>query len=615
MLLHRSHSAALTVFVALSLALACLSAPAAHAEEGSVEPTFVLPTEEPTDAPSDPPPADDVEPEPTEEAPPPPEDTVRSEPDAEVPRAPASVSAVGRDASLKVSWRPPASDGGSPVVGYRVVAIPADDDVPVPPPVQEAADAAVSTVESLLNGETYRVVVRAINDVGAGLPGGASATPRTFPGRPRIESVDAADASAVIRWTRPKSNGGTQIREYVVKASPSGRVVRTDGDVRRTRVRKLTNGERATFTVAAVNAVGRGRQSEASNPVTPRRVAHFEILDQPARRVIYGRASRTRVALRTASGAGVPAQRVRLLARLRGTDRWREVADDHTGSGGKVSLRTKLPATAQLRLRHPIGAVVARPRDVRRVVVENRVTRDVETTHTRVGMTVPIRGRVSPDHAKGSRVRLQRRTASGWDGIATGRMVTRSRYRIRWKPRTPGSVALRVVRPADRQRAAGVSPTWRHTVNPENAADIARDILADKGITLAEVHVSGGSYDSTPHANIRDVANGRLAQRSCGYAPCGGTTISLRVLRTIRDIGRRGTVTISEIVGGNHASGSTHYSGNGVDINWVNGRHVGYGSGFSLATDACRREGANEVYHPYNDPYGGHHNHVHCGWE
>jgi hypothetical protein len=153
-------------------------------------------------------------------------------------------------------------------------------------------------------------------------------------------------------------------------------------------------------------------------------------------------------------------------------------------------------------------------------------------------------------------------------------------------------------------------------VDPETAADIARDILHNKRIELARVHLSGGSYLGSAHQNVVDVANGRRARHSChGGAPCGSSKIDLRVLSAIRDMGARRSLTVSELVGGVHSGGSAHYTGRAVDITWVNKRHVGSGGSYGMVVDLCRANGATRVFTPSNDPYGGHHNHVHCDWK
>lgn len=437
----------------------------------------------------------------------------------------------------------------------------------------------------------------------------------TAPGPPSIQSVVAGQGAARVDWKRPADNGGDDIRGYVVRAEPSGAVVRTGPNARSVRVDRLRNGQATTFTVAAVNTVGTGRRSRESAPVIPRRVARFVIKRNAQRRVVYGTASTVRTRLETIGGVGVSGQRVQLLARFSRTSGWRDVTAATTNAHGIAVLHARLPASASLRLRHPIGAVVAQDRDARPVVVAKRVTATASRTRIRQGMRIVVRGRVAPDQKQGSRVRLQRRVGDSWKAVSSGRMKTRERYAITWRPQQAGRYTMRVKKDGDSARAAGVSRRWTQRVDAESAADIASDILHDKGITLATVHVSGGGDGATAKANMIDVAHGRYAQRSCySGAPCGSTAMDLRVLRAVRAMGARGTITVSEFAGGVHAGSSAHYSGDGVDINWVNGRHVSWGSGYDMAVSMCRAYGAKQVLYPANDPWGGHHNHVHCGW-
>ena len=432
----------------------------------------------------------------------------------------------------------------------------------------------------------------------------------TAPGAPGSPSATAGDGSAVVRWTRPTTNGGATIHAFIVRAAPSGKVVKVPGDRTSAKVTGLRNGEATTFKVAARNVIGSGAVSRSTDPVTPRAIATFKVERQPSRRVVYGTRSTVRVVLVAAGGVGVPNQRVNLLARVSRSSRWRSVDSDVTGSRGRVTLGTTLRRSAALRVRHPTGSFVARDAAVRSVVVAKRVSAWVTGTRTRLGQEVIVRGRVSPRQRPGSPVVLQRRVDGAWQRVAVGHMTTQRRYVTRWKPARVGGYALRVRKAGSSGLAEGVSQAWRHRVDPETAADVAADILGDRDITLATVHVSSGSDGATAKRNIVDVANGREAKTSQGSS----TPLDLRMLRAVREMGQRGTLTVSEFAGGNHASGSDHYRGRGVDITWVNGRHVGYGSGYDMAVTMCRKYGASEIFSPANDPWGGHHNHVHCGW-
>jgi len=87
------------------------------------------------------------------------------------------------------------------------------------------------------------------------------------PGAPTIGTATAGNASATVTWTAPASNGGSAITGYVITPSSGSSV--TVGNVTSDTVTGLTNGTAYTFKVAAINAVGTGPQSAASNSVTP----------------------------------------------------------------------------------------------------------------------------------------------------------------------------------------------------------------------------------------------------------------------------------------------------------------------------------------------------------
>src|SRR5437870_2089607 len=97
-------------------------------------------------------------------------------------------------------------------------------------------------------------------------PAGAA----TAPGAPTGVHAATGDASEVVSWTAPASNGGSAITGYDIFVTPSGRVIHVAGGAARSAtVGALTNGTAYTFKVAARNAVGLGPQSTASAAVTP----------------------------------------------------------------------------------------------------------------------------------------------------------------------------------------------------------------------------------------------------------------------------------------------------------------------------------------------------------
>ena len=443
----------------------------------------------------------------------------------------------------------------------------------------------------------------------------ATASPTTVPDAPAAPTVTAGDAAATVSWAAPAADGGEAPYAYLLVGSPSNQTYVLPGSARSAEVGRLANGVATTFTVTAVNGAGSSAQSMASTAVTPRAVGTLVVVTQPAVGAIYGTASVVTADLRTASADSVGGRRVDLLALVGRSTSWRQVATATSNADGLAVLRAVLPANSALMLRHPADAISAADVQVRRVLVSTRVSATPRAARVRQGMTVLVRGGIAPSHPVGSLVHLQRKTSKGWVTIAAGRMTTTTAYSVAWKPATPTTYPLRVVKPADADHAAGTSPAWLERVDPENVMDVARAIRANRRITLANVHAEGARDRATSDLVMAALAAGRLAPRSSyGNAPGGSTRVDLRLLKALRRIGQLGTVTVSEITGGSHTGGSEHYAGRGLDINWVNGRHVGGGASYSMVIATCRAFGANQIFSPSYDPYGGHGTHVHCGW-
>ncbi len=181
-----------------------------------------------------------------------------------VPGAPTIGTATAGNASATVTWTAPASNGGSAITGY-VITPSSGSSVTV-------GNVTSDTVTGLTNGTAYTFKVAAINAVGTGPQSAASnsvtpTAPATVPGAPTIGTATAGNASATVTWTAPASNGGSAITGYVITPSSGSSV--TVGNVTSDTVTGLTNGTAYTFKVAAINAVGTGPQSAASNSVTP----------------------------------------------------------------------------------------------------------------------------------------------------------------------------------------------------------------------------------------------------------------------------------------------------------------------------------------------------------
>jgi hypothetical protein len=337
------------------------------------------------------------------------------------------------------------------------------------------------------------------------------------------------------------------------------------------------------------------------------------VVTNPASLVTYGTASQVTAAVTSATGAALPGQRLDLYYRI-GTGSWHAVASGLTGSTGRVSLRAVLPASASLLLKHPLGAVTAANVAPRFVHVARRVTTSAHHGIT-VGQTIVTTGSVAPSRAIGARVSLLRYVSGSWRTVAYGRMTTHTAYRVAYKPTVAGTYVLRTSVPSDATHSAGYGASWKQAVARETVAMVASAILHNTHITLATVHESGVSDGATARDDMLALAAGRLAPRSSyQHAPGGSTSVTIGLLRALRALGTKARVTVSEIAGGSHAVGSSHYYGKAMDITVVNGVSISAGGNYSLVASICRSYGATTVYDPAYDPYGGHGNHVHCQW-
>jgi titin len=181
------------------------------------------------------------------------------------PGAPTAVSAVGGYLQATVNWTAPASNGGSAITGYTVVANPGGF------AATAAAGATSASVAGLTNGTSYTFTVLASNSLGAG-PASSSSSSVTPgpPGQPtNVVVTNVGSGQATVSWVAPAQSGAGPVTQYDVMASPQGIATSVSGNVTSMTLTGMTNGVTYTVDVIADNSVDASLPSSPSAPFTP----------------------------------------------------------------------------------------------------------------------------------------------------------------------------------------------------------------------------------------------------------------------------------------------------------------------------------------------------------
>ena len=192
------------------------------------------------------------------------------------PDAANNVQAMAGNGQVQLSWLAPASDGGSPITGYRIEARAGDGSWTV---AQASTDstATIWVVTGLTNGVQYRFRVAAINVAGVGTFSTQTdpTTPVTTPSEPTNLFATPQDEQVALSWNAPGTTGGSPITGYRIEQKQGDSTwtvaVEDTGSVSPTAsISGLTNGAEYRFRVSAVNAQGAGQPSTATPVVIPR---------------------------------------------------------------------------------------------------------------------------------------------------------------------------------------------------------------------------------------------------------------------------------------------------------------------------------------------------------
>ena len=176
-----------------------------------------------------------------------------------VPGPPAGVTASPGYASATVSWRPPSSDGGSPITNYRVTLSPGSE-------FCKSGEATSCTVTGLKTGTTYTVSVRARNKKGFGSTSASVAVTPGSPLAPTEIHATAGNAQATVTWTAAADNR-SPITHYTVTSNPESKTCTAAATS--CTMTGLKNDTAYEFRVSATNARGTGPESAFSPSVFP----------------------------------------------------------------------------------------------------------------------------------------------------------------------------------------------------------------------------------------------------------------------------------------------------------------------------------------------------------
>jgi fibronectin type 3 domain-containing protein len=193
-----------------------------------------------------------------------------------VPSAP-TLSATAGNNVVHLSWSPPNSDGGSPILRYAVYRK-ATGATKYSSPIAKVSKGTTYDDSTALNGTSYTYAVSAINGIGEGpLSNEVQATPQngtsSAPGAPTGLSATPGSGSVTLNWTVPSNTGGSPITGYkIYRSTTSGAetlLASPTGTATSYTDNAATSGTVYYYKVSAQNAVGEGPMSaEASTTGT-----------------------------------------------------------------------------------------------------------------------------------------------------------------------------------------------------------------------------------------------------------------------------------------------------------------------------------------------------------
>ena len=191
--------------------------------------------------------------------------TVEATPRAEAtaPTVPRNLAAEPGDTVVRITWDPPADDGGSDLTGYQIRGGLRTSWLTI-----SATETGPATFSNLANGTEYTFEVRAVNAIGEGPIASVKATPRGAPSAPRNLAASPGDTEVTLTWDPPADDGGSAITGYELQVDQGDWKKAETADGLSVVVKDLKNEQSYTFSVRAVNGIDPG--TAATVQATPR---------------------------------------------------------------------------------------------------------------------------------------------------------------------------------------------------------------------------------------------------------------------------------------------------------------------------------------------------------
>ncbi|KXH71021.1 MAG: hypothetical protein AM326_12095 [Candidatus Thorarchaeota archaeon SMTZ-45] len=178
------------------------------------------------------------------------------------PSAPQNLQAIALNNQITLTWSTPISDGGSPILNYRIYR-----------GTNSGGEIFHVEIGNVLNyvdmglfyGQIYYYKVSAKNAIGEGpWSNEANAIPATLPGSPSNLNAQASDRKVTLTWSPPIDSGGLPISNYRIY-----RGLYSGGETFHVEVNAvlcyqdtgLVNGQTYFYKISAKNAIGEGPNS------------------------------------------------------------------------------------------------------------------------------------------------------------------------------------------------------------------------------------------------------------------------------------------------------------------------------------------------------------------